>query len=38
MSFYKDKKVLVTGSEGMIGKELCELLEKEGAEVYGFAD
>lgn len=31
MSFYKDKNVLVTGALGMIGKELVELLEKEGA-------
>lgn len=33
---WKDKKVLVTGSEGMIGKELVEQLEKLGAKVYGF--
>ena len=29
-------KILVTGSEGMIGKELCELLEKQGHEVFRF--
>lgn len=33
---WKNKKVLVTGSEGMIGRELCKLLEEKGAEVYGF--
>lgn len=31
---WKDKKVLVTGSEGMIGKELVEMLESLGAKVY----
>lgn len=33
-NFYKNKKVCVTGSQGMIGKELCELLEKQGARVF----
>ena len=33
---FKDKKVLVTGSEGMIGKELVKLLEELGAEIYHF--
>lgn len=33
---FKDKKVLVTGSEGLIGKELVEQLEELGANVYGF--
>lgn len=31
--FYEGKKVLVTGSRGMVGKELVELLRKEGAKV-----
>ena len=31
---WKDKKVLVTGSEGMIGKELVEQLEKLKAKVF----
>ncbi|SRR3989338_10282948 len=33
MNFYKDKKVLVTGGTGMIGKQLVELLIQEGAKV-----
>lgn len=33
---FKGKKVLVTGSEGMIGRELVLLLEQEGAEVFKF--
>lgn len=33
---WKDKRVLVTGSEGMIGKELCILLEGLGAKVYRY--
>lgn len=35
-NFYKGKKCLISGSEGMIGRELCELLEKEGAELFRF--
>lgn len=31
--FYNNKLVVVTGSEGLIGKELCILLKKEGATV-----
>jgi len=31
---WKDKKVMVTGSEGMIGKELVLLLESLGADVF----
>jgi len=34
MNFYKDKKVLVTGSRGMIGKQLVELLVNNESEVY----
>lgn len=37
MSELKNKRVLVTGSEGMIGKELVEQLENLGAEVF-YAD
>ncbi len=33
MSFYKDKKVLVSGGTGMIGRQLVELLIKSGAKV-----
>lgn len=33
MSFYKDKKVLVTGGTGMIGRQLVQLLIQEGAKV-----
>lgn len=33
---WKDKRVLVTGSEGMIGKELCEQLEVLGADIWRF--
>lgn len=31
MSFYKDKRVAVTGANGMIGRELTDLLSKEGS-------
>jgi len=34
--FWKGKKVLVSGSEGMIGKELVIQLKELGADVYGF--
>jgi len=33
MSFFKDKKVLVTGGTGMIGRQLVELLIQDGAKV-----
>ncbi len=33
MSIYKDRKILVTGGTGMIGRQLVELLIKEGAKV-----
>jgi GDP-L-fucose synthase len=33
MSFYKDKKVLVTGGTGLIGRPLVEMLVKVGADV-----
>ena len=33
MSFYKNKKVLVTGGTGLIGQPLCEMLINEGANV-----
>ena len=33
---WKDKKVLVTGSEGLIGRELVELLEKMGTNITHF--
>lgn len=35
MSFYKDKKVLVTGYNGLVGTNLITALEKEGAIVTG---
>ena len=34
MNFYKDKKVLVTGGTGMIGRFLTKILLERGAEVY----
>ena len=37
-SFYKGKKVLVTGHTGFKGSWLCRLLLKLGAEVTGAAD
>ena len=33
MSFFKDKKILVTGGTGMIGQPLCNSLVKNGADV-----
>lgn len=33
MTFFKQKKVLVTGGTGLVGRELVELLVKEGAKV-----
>ena len=33
MSFFKDKKILVTGGTGMIGQPLCNSLVKSGADV-----
>ena len=37
MSFYKGKKVLVTGHTGFKGSWLCEILLMAGAEVTGYA-
>lgn len=37
LSFYKDKKVLVTGHTGFKGTWLCETLVKAGAKVTGYA-
>lgn len=37
MSFWKNKKVLVTGHTGFKGTWLCELLNIHGADVYGYA-
>ena len=34
MSFYKGKKILVTGGTGMIGRPLCRLLVNSGADVW----
>jgi CDP-glucose 4,6-dehydratase len=34
--FWQDKKVLVTGSEGLIGLPMCDALEAEGADVGRF--
>lgn len=34
MNFYKNKRILVTGCSGLIGKQLTTLLSKEGAIVY----
>ena len=36
-SFYKDKKVLVTGHTGFKGSYMCEVLLKHGAHVTGYA-
>lgn len=36
-SFYKGKKVLVTGHTGFKGSYLCRILEKAGAETVGYA-
>ena len=33
MGFYKDKKILVTGGTGLIGKQLVDLLIEEGAKI-----
>ncbi|MDD3174448.1 MAG: CDP-glucose 4,6-dehydratase [Herbinix sp.] len=37
LSFYKGKKILVTGSTGFKGSWLCKILINAGAEVIGFA-
>jgi len=37
-SYYKNKKVIVTGGAGFIGSHLCEELVKIGANVYSFDD
>ncbi len=37
LSFYKNKKVLITGHTGFKGSWMCELLLKEGAAVTGYA-
>ena len=36
LSFYKGKKVLVTGHTGFKGSWLCRILVKAGAEVTGY--
>ncbi len=36
-SFYKNKRVLVTGHTGFKGSYMCEVLLREGAEVFGYA-
>ena len=37
LSFYKNKRVLVTGHTGFKGTWLCETLVKAGAQVTGYA-
>jgi CDP-glucose 4,6-dehydratase len=37
LSFYKDKKVFVTGHTGFKGAWLCRLLSRAGAKVYGYS-
>ncbi len=37
LSFYKDKKVMITGHTGFKGSWLCKILTDAGAEVYGYA-
>lgn len=37
LSFYKDKKVLITGHTGFKGSWMCKMLKILGAEVYGYA-
>lgn len=37
LSFYKDKKVLVTGHTGFKGSWMCKVLEMSGAEVVGYS-
>ena len=37
LSFYKNKKVLITGHTGFKGSWMCELLLQQGAEVIGYA-
>lgn len=37
LSFYKDKRVLITGHTGFKGSWLCKLLEEAGAEIIGYS-
>ena len=37
LSFYKNKKVLITGHTGFKGSWMCQLLVMAGAEVTGYA-
>ena len=37
LSFYKDKKVLITGHTGFKGTWMCEALVMAGADVTGYA-
>ena len=37
LSFYKDKKVLITGHTGFKGSWMCKLLIMAGAKVTGYA-
>ncbi len=37
LSFYKNKKVLITGHTGFKGSWMCRLLLQQGAEVIGYA-
>ena len=37
LSFYKGKRVFVTGQTGFKGSWLCRVLESAGAKVYGYS-
>ena len=37
LSFYRGKKILITGHTGFKGSWMSQLLLREGAEVYGYA-
>ena len=37
LSFYKGKRVFVTGHTGFKGSWLCRVLERAGADVYGYS-
>lgn len=37
LSFYKNKKVLVTGHTGFKGSWMCQLLQMAGAQLTGYA-